>query len=120
MAAVSEGNWSGEEKRKHKRVTLQVDVECRSGETSRNCRAENISITGMLIRTSEPFAQHEELDLRFSVPPSDRVIECRARVMHSVPDAFMGVEFTDIPAAGAKTIEQYIAAAPAIQGKGRK
>jgi len=117
---VSEGNWSGEEKRKHKRVVLQVDVECRSGDTVRNCWAENISISGMLIRTGNPFSQHEELQLRFSMPPSEREIECRARVMHAVPDAFMGVEFIDVPELGAELIEQHVAAAPAIQGKGRK
>ena len=117
---MSEGSWSGEEKRKHKRVTLQVDVECRSGDIVRNCRAENISISGMLIRTGDPFPQHEEILLRFSMPPSESMVECRARVMHAVPDAFMGVEFIDVPAARAETIEQYVAAAPAIQGKGKK
>lgn len=120
MAAVGEGNWSGEEKRKHKRVALQVDVECRSGETTRTCWAENISISGMLIRTMDPFGQHEEIELRFTIPPSERVIECRARVAHAVPEAFMGVEFIGVPPEAAEMIEQYVAVAPALQGKSKK
>jgi PilZ domain len=119
VAAVGAGNWPGEEKRKHKRVALHADVQCRSGETVLNCRIDNISISGLLIRTADPFPQHEELALRFSMP-SGRVIECRARVAHMVPAAFMGVEFIDLPPEAAAVFEQYIAAAPALQGKGRK
>jgi hypothetical protein len=119
VAAVGEGNWSGEEKRKHKRVALHVPVQCRSGETSLTCQVDNISISGLLIRTADPFPQHEELALRFPMP-SGRAIECNARVAHMVPDAFMGVEFVDLAPESAAVIEEYIAAAPALQAKGKR
>ena len=119
MAAVGAGNWSGQEKRKHKRVALHAAVECRSGETILNCQIDNISINGLLIRASDPFPQHEELTLRFSMP-SGRVIECRARVAHMVPAAFMGVEFVDLAPEAAAVFEEYIAGAPALQAKGKR
>lgn len=119
MAGVSEGNWSGQEKRKHKRVSLHVPIECHSGQTSLACQIDNVSISGLLIRTENPFPQDEELNLRFSMP-SGREIECRARVAHMVPDAFMGVEFLDLAPEAAAALEGYIAVAPALQAKGKR
>jgi len=119
VAAVGERNWPGQEKRKHKRVALHTAVECRSDKASLACQIDNISISGLLIRTPDPFPQHEELHLRFSMP-SGRLVECRARVAHMVPDAFMGVEFVDLAPEAAAAIEEYIAAAPALQAKSRQ
>ena len=115
---AAETNWSGQEKRKHKRVALHAAVECHSSQTSLTCQIDNVSISGLLIRTADPFPQHEELDLRFSMP-SGRVIECRARVAHTVPDAFMGVEFMDLPPESAAVIEEHIAATPALKAKNK-
>ena len=119
MTAVGEGNWSGPEKRKHKRVALHVAVECQSGQTSLTCQIDNVSISGLLIRANNPFPQDEELNLRFSMP-SGSVIECRARVAHMVPDAFMGVEFMDLAPDAAAAIEEFIESAPALQAKGKQ
>lgn len=117
MAPVHVGEWSGQEKRKHKRVPLHVPIECRSGQTTIEARAENVSISGLLIRTETSFPEDEEITIRFSLPGSDHPIQCRARVAHVVPDAFMGVEFLDLPPESLDRIEKYLAAAPALQAK---
>ena len=117
MPPVHVMEWSGEEKRKHKRVPLHVPIECRAGQTTREARAENVSISGLLIRTEAPFAEDEEIAIRFSLPASTEAIHCRARVAHIVPDAFMGVEFIALPQDSLDRIEKYIAAAPALQAK---
>jgi hypothetical protein len=65
----------------------------------------------MLIRTLTPFAEDEEIILRFTLPGSSDRIECRARVAHAVPDAFMGVEFVDLPEDVLERVEEYIATA---------
>jgi len=80
-------------------------------------RAENVSVSGILIRTPTPFPDDEAITLRFALPGSEHRIECRARVAHAVADAFMGVEFVDLPTDSLDRIEQYIAAAPALQAK---
>ena len=114
---VHVGEWSGEEKRRHKRVALHVPIGCRSGQVTLEGRAENISISGVLIRTATPFADDEEIAISFSLPASSHRIECRARVAHAVADAFMGVEFVNLPQDLLDRIEEYIAAAPALQAK---
>ena len=111
MPPVHVGEWSGEEKRRHKRVSLQVSVECRAGRATLEGLAQNISSSGLLIRTPTPFAEDEEITLRFTIPGSSDRIECRARVAHSVPDAFMGVEFVDLPEDLLARIEEYAATA---------
>ena len=117
MAPIHVGEWSGQEKRKHKRVPLHVPIECRAGQTILEARAENVSINGLLIRTETPFPEDEEIAVRFSLPASSDVIQCRARVAHTVPDAFMGVEFRDLPQESLDRLEKYIAAAPALQAR---
>ena len=117
MAPVHVGEWSGQEKRKHKRVPLHVPIECQAGQTTLQARAENVSVSGLLIRSETPFPEDEEITIRFSLPASSEVIQCRARVAHTVPDAFMGVEFLDLPQDSLDRIEKYIAAVPALQGK---
>ena len=117
MAPVHVGEWSGQEKRKHKRVPLHVPIECRAGNTALQARAENVSISGLLIRTETPFPEDQEITIRFSLPDSAHVIQCRAHVAHVVPDTFMGVEFLDLSPEFLELIEKYIAAAPALQAK---
>jgi len=117
VAPVHVVEWSGEEKRKHKRAPLHVPIECRAGQTTVEARAENVSISGLLIRTETPFAEDTEIALRFSLPASSEPIHCRARVAHTVPDAFMGVEFLDLSQESLDRIEKYIAAAPALPAK---
>jgi len=112
--------YSGEEKRKHKRVALHVPVECRSGQKTCTCQIENISISGLLIRTETSFAQFEEIVVRFQMPDSGAAIEAAARVMHTVPGSFMGVEFISLPTESAAAIEKYAAEAPALQAKSRQ
>jgi hypothetical protein len=113
------GDWAGQEKRKHKRVALHVPVECRSGQTVCTCQVENVSISGLLIRTVQPFPQDQEFTVRFSLP-SGHVIEGSARVAHAVPEAFMGVEFVDLPPDSAAVIEAFVEQAPALQAGSRR
>ena len=121
MPPVHVGEWSGGEKRRHKRVSLHIPVECRSGRVTLEGLAENISTSGILIRTPTPFPDDEEITLRFTLPGSSDKIECRARVAHAVPDAFMGVEFVDLPEDLLERIEEYAAtAATALQARIKK
>jgi Tfp pilus assembly protein PilZ len=86
-------------------------VECHSGQTTLEGQAQNISVSGILIRTPTPFPDDEEITLRFTLPGSSHRIECCGRVAHAVPQAFMGVEFVDLPEDVLDRIEKYIASA---------
>ena len=101
---------SGVEQRKHKRVPLGVPIECRSGQMTVAGRAENISVSGLLIRAEKTFAEDEEITVSFQLPGSTQAIQFRASVAHVVPEVFIGVEFLDIPAELSELIEKYVAA----------
>ena len=111
MHPIRDGEWSGPEQRRHKRIPLGVTVECQAGQGTIQGKGENISTSGLLIRAAKTFAEDEEVTLRFSLPGSEPVIQCQARVSHVVPDIFMGVEFLDLPPETALLVEKYVAAA---------
>ncbi|MHB8174107.1 MAG: PilZ domain-containing protein [Nitrospirota bacterium] len=43
--------------------------------------AQNISCSGMLIHTYMPIAEGDELDMEFTLPGTESVIRCRAKVV---------------------------------------
>ena len=118
MSEVNVGKWSGIEHRRHKRVALGVPIECRQGETVVQARAENLSVSGLLVRSKEEFEADTELMVSFLLPGSNAAIRSRARVAHLVPGAFMGLELLDLKAAMLQQIEQYVAASvPLVKAK---
>src|SRR5689334_19089861 len=114
MCATRNENFSGPEQRKFKRVPLGASVECRSGFEVYHGKAENISVSGLLVRSDKQSAADDTLQLKFMLPgntPSESVIvQATARVAHLVPGVFMGLEFTEIPPATQAAIEQYVEA----------
>ena len=114
MCANRVESFSGPEQRKNRRVPLGASVECRAGFEVYHGKAENISVSGLLVRSEKQSAPDETLQLKFMLPssnPSDSVIvQATARVAHIVPGVFMGLEFTEIPPATQAAIEQYVEA----------
>ncbi len=100
------------EKRKQKRVPLDILLHCQSAQTLIEGKAENISVSGILVRTAKTFPEGEEIDIFFTVPGMTQGIQARGRVAHVVPEAFMGVEFVNLSPESTRQIEQYIAAQP--------
>ncbi len=98
------------ERRRQKRVPLDILLHCQSAQTLIEGKAENISISGILVRTAKTLPQGEEIDLFFTVPGMTQGIQAQARVAHVVPGAFMGVEFVNLSPESTQQIEQYIAA----------
>ncbi len=98
------------ERRRQKRVPLDILLHCQSAQTLIEGKAENISISGILVRTAKTLPQGEEIDLFFTVPGMTQGIQARGRVAHVVPGAFMGVEFVNLSPESTQQIEQYIAA----------
>ena len=109
MSEVRFGGWSGIENRRHRRVPLQVPIECRHSQQRVLAKVENISLSGLLVRCSAPFAQDEEVSVSFTMPDSSVAISSIARVAHLVPGAFVGLEFTRLSPEDRKEIERYVA-----------
>ena len=98
------------ERRRAKRVSLKVPIECRVGNELVSGLAENISVTGLLVRvhSAHTFPQNTEIVVSFSLPESFGSIHTRARVAHEVPGVFMGVEFLERTSALESQIEKFI------------
>ena len=110
MSEVRRDEWSGVENRRHRRVPLQVPIECRGGKRVLLVKSENISISGLLVRCTEPFEQDTEITVSFTLPGSRNVLSSAARVAHVVPGVFMGLELSVLPAEARKQIEDFVAA----------
>jgi len=96
-------------KRKHERVPLGVPVLCQSGQTKVEGMAENVSVGGLyLFRAAKTFPVNEKIMVEFAIHGSNQALE--ARVVHEVPDMFMGVEFLNLAPKTKELIELYVAA----------
>jgi hypothetical protein len=109
MSEVRIEGWSGVEQRKHHRVALQVPIECRSQQRVLLAKAENVSISGLLVRCTEPFEQDSEITVTFTLPGSSQTVQSRARVAHIVPGVFMGLELTGMAADARQEIGRFVA-----------
>jgi len=111
MSEVHVGEWSGVENRKHRRVPLRVPIECRQGAARLEAVAENISVSGLLVRCKEAFPQDSEISVSFTLPGSPTPIRTQARVAHVVPEMFMGLELLNLPEESRYEIGLFLAAA---------
>jgi hypothetical protein len=93
-----------------------VPIECRSSSKVTLTKAENISISGLLVRCTEVLEHDSEISVAFTLPGSLAAISAAARVAHCVPGAFMGLEFIKLPPDAREKIDEYIASvAPAAK-----
>ena len=116
MCAIRVDGFSGPDQRKFRRVPLGASVECRAGFEVYHGKAENISVSGLLVRSENQSQQDSVLQLKFLLPgatPNDSVIvQAEARVAHVVPGIFMGLEFTEVSHDTRTAIENYVSSAP--------
>ena len=87
-------------------------------------RAENISISGLLVRLlgspGQTFPENQEITVSFAMPGLAHAVQARGRVAHVVPDRFMGVEFLELDPELAQRIEQYVAAQSVVEADKKK
>ena len=70
--------------------------------------AENVSVGGLfLVRVAKTFPVNEKITVEFAIHGSKQALE--ARVVHEVPDMFMGVEFLNLPPKLKELIELHVA-----------
>lgn len=76
--------YSGADRRQHPRKDIDIEIVYSSLDTFFYDYAVNISRGGMFIRTENPLHVGSNIKLRFSLPDSDRLIETRGKVVHTV------------------------------------
>jgi PilZ domain-containing protein len=102
---------SGPELRGHRRISLQVPIECHAGQRTVMGTAVNISRGGALVRADQTFSWDEAVNCSFALPGSTEILQLKGRIAHVVPGAFMGLEFVELPSSALERIDQYISAA---------
>ena len=96
-AAITEGFLLGMDHRFNQRAALLVQVECETKEAYSLGRCQNISETGILVRTPETFELSTSVLVRFVLPPPTAVtVETRGTVVRVQPGESMGIQFVEL------------------------
>lgn len=99
--------------RAHPRFIVRMTVQVGAGALLRACQTEDISLSGMLIRTSEEFPIGADLELEFALNDEEEMIRCQARVVrftHPETESGrgMGVRFLSFEDEGQKRLEEFL------------
>ena len=72
-------------------------------------RTDNVSLTGLLLRTRETFSPGTEVIVRFHLPPCPcgPLVESLAQVVRAEEGASMGMRFLELPAAARQRLEEH-------------
>jgi CheY-like chemotaxis protein len=97
------------EKRSYVRLLLRTVVHCRAGENQFTTVSLNLGEGGMLLESSGGLGEGQEVELRFSLPPSGVLLNPRARVVRREPPGRMAVQFTSLTPEERQAIQTYIA-----------
>lgn len=100
-------------RRAHPRFIVRMEVQVGDGSVLRACQTEDISLTGMLIRTSEEFPLGSQVALEFAPHPDEEPLQCRAEVMrYTHPDVEgmcgIGVHFLSFTDDGFERLEAFL------------
>ena len=99
--------------RDHPRIIVRMSVQVGAGSVLRACQSEDISLSGMLIRTSEEFPIGADLELEFAPDDEEESIRCQARVMRftnpeNEQTRGMGVRFLSFEDGGQQRLEEFL------------
>ena len=101
----------GRERRKAQRAALLVRVEFQAPESSYSIgECENISETGMWVKTTTGFTDKQQVTLRFVLPPVGVgiAVQTRAVVVRTYPGQGVAFEFVDLSARSRDAIARYV------------
>ncbi len=100
-----------QERRTFRRVPMVTQIQGEAGGMPYIAEARNISVGGMLIRTTQTFAEGQTIQVRFVLPDSTKLISVVCRVQHVSPEAYMGIRFENLTAEDRELIRKYVDAA---------
>lgn len=95
------------DRRRHLRVPLVTEVESQASGVISPGRTENIGVGGLLVLCRQTFELETEVVVRFTLP-SAGPIEAQGRVMHTLPNVFMGIEFLRLKEKNQEAIAEFV------------
>ena len=96
-----------DEKRKHGRVPLVLEVSWEGSGNKSSARTTDISATGCFIDTLGQVGINDILDLRFK-PPAGDFISVEGKVMYQQPGVGFGVRFTRMSDADRRRLDSIL------------
>lgn len=99
------------EKRRHIRLPLRTRVVCKWGEKERKQlygASINIGESGMLIEPAGGLEVGQSVDLEFVVPPKDKPLSLRGKVLRKEPPDRLALEFVGTTFQDTEPIREYI------------
>jgi CheY-like chemotaxis protein len=97
------------EKRSYVRLPLRTVVNCRTEHHEFTSGSLNLSEGGMLLDTSGGMAVGQEIELRFSLPPTPGQLNPRAQVIRREAPDRMAVQFLGLSSDDRQAVQAYIA-----------
>lgn len=96
------------ERRKYRRVRLITQVQCVALGREDQLVMRDISPGGILIATQTPYPADSEVDVSFSLPPTERRVSCRGRVSYAIEGCCMGVEFGELSEESCQALKTFV------------
>jgi uncharacterized protein (TIGR02266 family) len=108
--------WEVKERRKHQRVSARILIKYGNADQFFTDYIQNISRGGIFVPTYNPLPPGTRLEISFSLPGWDRLIETEGVVVHSVQSdpaqgaqpAGMGVQFDKLSEESLELIDKYV------------
>lgn len=99
----------GQERRKDRRVSVDLWIEAEEGDDLYMQRAANLSVGGAYFVNTVPQKVGTHVKLRFSLPGEPGEVECTGEIVSASEHGLgMGVRFVDLAASDRERIEKLI------------
>jgi len=99
------------EKRSYIRLPLRTIVNCRTEKAQFTSASLNIGEGGMLLEQSGGLEVGQELEIRFSIPQRQEMLNPRARVVRKEATTRIALQFIDLSPEDRRAIQDYIGGA---------
>ncbi len=95
------------------RVAVRIEVNLGSGKLLRLCQSENLSVSGMLIRSSEEYPIGSTISLEFVLPGDEEPLRGEAQIVrHTRPEVEqtrgIGVRFVSLEEDGEERLRRFV------------
>jgi len=96
------------ERRQYRRVKLVTQIKCEPLSRDDLLVTRDISTGGLFITTKAPLPMNSEVTVSFRLGPQVPAINCRGKVVNSLPGLGMGVHFVDLNEASRLAIQNFV------------
>ncbi len=68
----------------------------------------DVSVGGVFIAVKDPYLPESEVAVSFRLKPADSTVSCRGKVVYSIDEVGMGVEFLDLSEEACLALQKFV------------